>query len=386
MELNKSNLKKIRGIIVFTAIVIACFWKYDVVFAILKFVFGILFPFILGGAIAFILNVPMNFIERHLFPEKKKEKSKIIRKIARPVSLILVFFFVIGIISLIIFVLAPQLGKTFANLGASIQEFIPKVKMFAEDIFHNNRDVMAWIDGLEFDWNKIMQVGMGFFKTGAGNMLDSTLVMAKNIVNGIATFFIALAFSCYILLQKEKLNIQVKKVLFAFVPKGKAEATLEVLTLTYNTFSNFLTGQCVEAIILGSMFVVTMTILRIPYALLIGIVISFTALIPVFGAFIGCVIGAFLIFIVDPFKAMIFVILFLVLQQIEGNFIYPHVVGNSVGLPSIWVLAAVSIGGKLMGVVGMLVFIPFVSVLYALFREVVYIKLRQQHINPKDIK
>ncbi|MCB6415753.1 AI-2E family transporter [Faecalimonas umbilicata] len=386
MELNKSNLKKIRGIIVFTAIVIACFWKYDVVFAILKFVFGILFPFILGGAIAFILNVPMNFIERHLFPEKKKEKSKIIRKIARPVSLILVFLFVIGIISLIIFVLAPQLGKTFANLGASIQEFIPKVKMFAEDIFHNNRDVMAWIDGLEFDWNKIMQVGMDFFKTGAGNMLDSTLVMAKNIVNGIATFFIALAFSCYILLQKEKLNIQAKKVLFAFVPKGKAEATLEVLTLTYNTFSNFLTGQCVEAIILGSMFVVTMTILRIPYALLIGIVISFTALIPVFGAFIGCVIGAFLIFIVDPFKAMIFVILFLVLQQIEGNFIYPHVVGNSVGLPSIWVLAAVSIGGKLMGVVGMLVFIPFVSVLYALFREVVYIKLRQQHINPKDIK
>lgn len=386
MELNKSNLKKIRGIIVFTAIVIACFWKYDVVFAILKFVFGILFPFILGGAIAFILNVPMNFIERHLFPEKKKEKSKIIRKIARPVSLILVFLFVIGIISLIIFVLAPQLGKTFANLGASIQEFIPKVKMFAEDIFHNNRDVMAWIDGLEFDWNKIMQGGMDFFKTGAGNMLDSTLVMAKNIVNGIATFFIALAFSCYILLQKEKLNIQAKKVLFAFVPKGKAEATLEVLTLTYNTFSNFLTGQCVEAIILGSMFVVTMTILRIPYALLIGIVISFTALIPVFGAFIGCVIGAFLIFIVDPFKAMIFVILFLVLQQIEGNFIYPHVVGNSVGLPSIWVLAAVSIGGKLMGVVGMLVFIPFVSVLYALFREVVYIKLRQQHINPKDIK
>ena len=245
---------------------------------------------------------------------------------------------------------------------------------------------MAWIDGLEFDWNKIMQVGMDFFKTGAGNMLDSTLVMAKNIVNGIATFFIALAFSCYILLQKEKLNIQAKKVLFAFVPKGKAEATLEVLTLTYNTFSNFLTGQCVEAIILGSMFVVTMTILRIPYALLIGIVISFTALIPVFGAFIGCVIGAFLIFIVDPFKAMIFVILFLVLQQIDGNFIYPHVVGNSVGLPSIWVLAAVSIGGKLMGVVGMLVFIPFVSVLYALFREVVYIKLRQQHINPKDIK
>ena len=141
-----------------------------------------------------------------------------------------------------------------------------------------------------------------------------------------------------------------------------------------------------EAIILGSMFVIAMTILRLPYALLIGIVIAFTALIPIFGAFIGCALGTFLIFMVDPFKALIFLILFLVLQQIEGNLIYPHVVGNSVGLPSIWVLAAVSVGGRLMGVVGMLVFIPLVSVLYALFREIVYIKLKQQHIRPEEIK
>ena len=140
-----------------------------------------------------------------------------------------------------------------------------------------------------------------------------------------------------------------------------------------------------EAIILGSMFVLSMTILRLPYALLIGIVIAFTALIPIFGAFIGCALGTFLIFIVSPVKAMIFIILFLVLQQIEGNLIYPHVVGNSVGLPSIWVLAAVSVGGSLMGVVGMLIFIPVVSVLYALFREIVYLKLKQRKIKPEDI-
>ena len=153
---------------------------------------------------------------------------------------------------------------------------------------------------------------------------------------------------------------------------------MEVSSLTYRTFSSFLTGQCLEAVILGSMFVLAMTIFRLPYALLVGIFIAFTALIPIFGAFLGCAVGAFLIFMVDPMKALMFIVLFLVLQQIEGNLIYPHVVGNSVGLPSIRVLAAVSIGGSLMGVVGMLIFIPIVSVAYALFREIVYLKLKNR--------
>ena len=175
-------------------------------------------------------------------------------------------------------------------------------------------------------------------------------------------------------------------MLFGFVRRGRAEAALEVFSLTYSTFSSFLTGQCVEAVILGGMFVVSMALFRLPYALLVGIVIAFTALIPIFGAFIGCAVGAFLIFMVDPVKALVFVALFLVLQQIEGNLIYPHVVGNSVGLPSIWVLAAVSIGGSLMGIVGMLIFIPVVSVVYALFREIVYLKLRQKRVEPGSIK
>ncbi len=245
---------------------------------------------------------------------------------------------------------------------------------------------MEAINNIEFDWNKIMDTGLDFFRNGAGNVLDSTISAAKSIINGLATFFIAFAFSIYILIQKEKLRRQSKKVLFAFVRRGRAEAALEVLTLTYQTFSHFLTGQCMEALILGGMFMVSMAVLRLPYALLIGIVIAFTALIPIFGAFIGCVVGAFLIFMVDPLKALIFVVLFLVLQQIEGNLIYPHVVGNSVGLPSIWVLAAVSVGGRLMGVVGMLIFIPIVSVLYALFREVVYLKLKKRKIAPEEIE
>ena len=378
MNLSDETVKKIRGLVVFTALVVACMWKYEDVLKILGALFHVTFPFILGGAIAFVLNVPMSFVERHLFSEEKTRKKPVLKKLARPVSMILVLVAVTGVIVLVMFVLIPQLGKTFANLGQSIQEFIPKVQMWVEDIFHGNKEIMEWVNKLEFNWDKIMSTGIDFLGYGAGSVLDSTITAAKSIVSSITTFFIAFVFAIYILLQKEKLGVQSKKVLFAFVRKGRAEATLEVLALTYNTFSSFLTGQCVEAVILGCMFVVTMAVLKLPYALLSGIVIAFTALIPIFGAFIGCAVGAFLIFMVDPMKALIFVALFLVLQQIEGNLIYPHVVGNSVGLPSIWVLAAVSIGGSLMGVVGMLIFIPMVSVLYALFREVVYLKLKQR--------
>lgn len=386
MELNDKNIKKIKEIILFTAVIVVCLWKYDVVLNILLFVLHIFLPFIIGGAIAFVLNVPMNFFQRHLFPENKVEKSKTFRKLARPVSMLIVLVSVIGVVVIVMFILIPQLGNTFANLGKSIQAFIPQVQEWAGRWFHDNKEVMNWVNHLEFDWNKIMDTGFRFFKNGAGSVLDSTITAAKSIVSGLTTFFIAFVFAIYILLQKEKLAVQAKKVLFAFVRRGRAEAAVEVLSLTYSTFSSFLTGQCVEAIILGGMFMISMAILKLPYALLVGIVIAFTALVPIFGAFIGCAVGAFLIFMVDPMKSLIFIVLFLVLQQIEGNLIYPHVVGNSVGLPSIWVLAAVSIGASLMGIVGMLIFIPIVSVVYALFREIVYLKLRQRQIDPKELE
>lgn len=412
MELNKETIHKIKGLIVFTAVVIMCFWKYDVVIQVFRFVFNIIYPFVLGGAIAFVLNVPMSFVERHLFYRKERTDAEIYenksenksenkneeikgnscpektgrqRKMARFISLLIVIAVVMGIVVFIMFVLIPQLADTFSNLGKSIQDFIPTIQQCADRWFHNNKEIMEWINGLKFDWNKIVNAGIGFLRNGAGNVVESTINTAKSIISALSTFFIALSFSIYVLVQKEKLGIQAKKVLFAFVRKGRAEAVLEVISLTYRTFSSFLTGQCFEAIILGTMFAVTMAILRLPYALLIGILIAFTALIPIFGAFIGCAVGAFLIFMVNPLQALIFVILFLILQQIEGNLIYPHVVGNSVGLPSIWVLAAVSIGGSLMGIKGMLIFIPVVSVMYALFREIVYLKLKQRNINPDDI-
>ena len=386
MEFNDEVVKRIRGLIVFAALVVLCFWRYDIILDVIRFIIHVIFPVLLGGAIAFVLNVPMNFIQRHLFKPERIEGKKYLQKLARPVSMLLVLFGVIGVIALVMLVLVPQLGETFINLGRNIQRFIPKLQVWAAGVFHDNPDMIVWINDLKFDWNKIMDTGINFFTQGAGNVLNSTITAARSIVSGLTTFFIAFVFSIYILLQKEKLTRQCKRVMYAFMKKSRAEATLEVLALTNKTFSSFLTGQCVEALILGSMFVVAMTILNLPYALLVGIVIAVTALIPIFGAFIGCVIGAFLIFMVNPLQALGFIVLFLVLQQTEGNLIYPHVVGGSVGLPSIWVLAAVSIGGSLMGIVGMLIFIPIVSVVYALFREIVYLKLKQKKLDPGDIE
>lgn len=262
----------------------------------------------------------------------------------------------------------------------NITDFIPQIKIWIRDFFHDNREIMKLVDQVQFNPDQAIRWGISLLGNGAGNMMNTTVSAVGSVVSGLATFFIAFSFACYVLFQKEKLHVQVRKVLFAFLPKQKADAFLKVCSLTYRTFANFLTGQCLEAVILGCMFVVTLSILRMPYALLIGVLIAFTALIPIFGAFIGCAVGSFLIFMVSPKQAIIFIIVFLVLQQIEGNLIYPHVVGESVGLPSIWVLAAVTIGGNLMGIVGMLVFIPLLSVVYTIFRKVVCQRLKKRHI------
>ena len=278
------------------------------------------------------------------------------------------------------FGLIPQLTATIGSLMNSIAEFIPQMQSWVREFTHNNREIMDLVNQVEFNPNKAIQWGMSILGNGAGNFMNTTMTAVGSIVSGVTTFFIAFSFACYILFQKEKLHLQIRKVFFAFLPQQKADAFLKVCSLTYRTFANFLTGQCLEAVILGCMFVITLSILRMPYALLIGVLIAFTALIPIFGAFIGCAVGSFLIFMVNPKQAILFIIVFLVLQQIEGNLIYPHVVGNSVGLPAIWVLVAVTLGGNLMGIVGMLIFIPLVSVIYTLFKEWVAERLEQKKV------
>lgn len=380
MNLNKENLKKIRGLIVFTVILLIALWNYSLILDVLGQGVGIVYPFLLGGAIAFVINVPMSFFEEKLFQNQMMKNKKVAQRLARPISLIITLIVVVSVIGLVVFGVLPKLGDTFISIGKGIQSFMPKAQSWAEEIFHNNKEIKEWLDSLTLDWDKIINEVVKFFTSGASSVLGSTFVVARRIASGITTFVIAFVFACYILLQKEKLNIQIRKVMYAYMKEDLVKKVLDVCSLSYCTFSNFLTGQCLEAVILGTMFVICMGILQMPYAMLIGVLIAFTALIPIFGAFIGCVVGAFLILTVAPMKALVFVIMFLILQQIEGNLIYPRVVGSSVGLPSIWVLAAVSIGASLMGIVGMLVFIPIVSVLYALLRGDVY-----EHLEKKGI-
>ena len=379
MDLSKLSMKKIRELIIFTVLLVVALWKFEVVIDVLKTIWGIIFPFVLGGAIAFVINVPMSFLEKKIFG-KTKDGNKVGKKLARPISLLLTIILAVGVIALVMFGVIPQLTRTMGSLMISIANFVPQMQNWIRDFSHNNQEIMKLVNQVQFNQDQAIKWGISILGSGAGNMMNTTMSAVGSIVSGFATFFIAFSFACYILFQKEKLHVQIRKVFFAFIPKQKAEAFLKICSLTYQTFANFLTGQCVEAVILGSMFVVTLSILKMPYALLIGTLIAFTALIPIFGAFIGCAVGCFLIFMVSPKQAILFIIVFLILQQIEGNLIYPHVVGGSVGLPSIWVLAAVTIGGNLMGIVGMLIFIPLVSVLYTIFREFVYLRLKEKNI------
>ena len=377
MDLNKKNMKNIMLLIVFAVLFYVGVQRIESVAAGFSFVVSIVFPFLLGAAMAFILNVPMSFMEKRLF-SKTKGKAK---KLKRPICLVLAILFVVAILWIVLLVVIPEVASTVASLSVNIEAALIKLQRWAMDIFEDNKQIEVWIASLQFDWDGIIHTAFGFLKNGAGNVLNSTMTVAKTVINSVMNFCVAFVCACYILLQKEKLAVQIQKILYAFFSKKVVTKVLDIASLSYKTFANFVTGQCCEAVILGTMFFISMSILRFPYALLVGVLIAFTALIPIFGAFIGCFLGTFLILVADPMKAIAFVILFLVLQQVEGNLIYPHVVGGSVGLPSIWVLVAVTVGGSLMGIVGMLVFIPICSVLYALFREMVYKRLKERGIH-----
>ena len=374
MDLNRKNIRKIRGLILFTAVVILALLKFDLLCEMAVILLGILKPFLLGGMIAFVINIPMNFFEKKLLGDAriKPGKGKLLRKCRRGISLVLAYFAVVLVIVLVAIAVIPQLVRTVKVLAEEIPLFWTDMISRLEVLFAQNPELLQVLKGaeeLQIDWKKIIDTVMGFLQNGMGNMLTSTFSFASSLISSTVNFFIALVFSIYILVQKEKLGDQFSRILKAYTNEKIYEKTMEVMSLLYRNFSHFITGQCTEAVILGLLFIVTMTIFGFDYAVMIGVLIAFMSLVPIVGAFIGCFIGAFLILVDNPVKAIWFVVLFIVLQQIEGNLIYPHVVGNSVGLPSIWVLAAVTIGGSLMGVFGMLVFIPLLSTVYTLLRE-----------------
>lgn len=369
MGFDKEKIRQVRWLMVLAAVLVLALMYSSVVFKGLALGIGIIKPFIIGGAVAFALNLPMRGIENTLF---KRWKGKAADRLKRPVSMVMAIVAVVLVINLVIITVLPQVTKTAGELGNKIPVFVDNLITEMDKLSKNYpqlQEQVAKLENLEINWEKVVDNVVAFLKNGVGSVITSTYNVASSIIGGVVNGVIALIFALYILNQKEKLASQGRRILSAYLPKRAEKKTSHVLALLYRNFSNFITGQCLEAVILGTMFVISMTIFRMPYAVLVGVLIAFTALIPIVGAFIGCVVGAFLILINNPIQAVWFVVLFLVLQQIEGNLIYPKVVGSSVGLPSIWVLMAVSVGGSLFGIAGMLFFIPLMSTLYSLLRD-----------------
>lgn len=350
-------------------------------FAIIRRVFSITSPFVTGLCIAFVVNVLMRPLEKLWCRIWRKSKGKWPMKLKRPVSLVLSTLIVIGAVCALLFMILPEFITTIKSFIDSIPQYIKQIEGWWDSLTEFADRFGMVLPELSLNPDKVINFINSLLRNNDSLIFNKTLDITTSIFSGIVNFALAFAFSIYVLAQKEKLGRQVKKVLFAFFKEKNVNRFLELISLTNHTFSSFVTGQLTEAVIIGVLCFIGMLIFGMPYAPIISVLVGATALIPVFGAFIGTVVGAFLILLISPIKAIIFVVFILVLQQLEGNLIYPRVVGKSVGLPGIWVLAAVTVGNNLMGIVGMLFSVPLCALFYTLFRRLVASRIQKKKVS-----
>lgn len=339
-----------------------------------NFLKGIFSPFILGALLAFILNVPVRFFETKLGILKNE-------KVRRITAICLMLLAVVLVIAAVLLLLVPQIEETVKNLVEQLPNFFvnvsDRVNLFLEQ-HPKIRDMLGLEDGyLGVEWKTVVETVLSALESSISTILGSAVNLLGSLASGIINAVFSIIFAFYCLARKETLARQGRKLLYSLLKEKHADELVRILRMTNSTFSNFITGQCIEAVILGLLFVPTMAIFKMPYIPLICVVITVTALVPLVGAFAGCILGAFFILVNDPMQAVSFVLMFLVIQQFEGNVIYPKVVGESIGLPGMWVLLAVAVGGGLMGVMGMFLMVPLASVVYTLLRE--FTNKRIQH-------
>ena len=369
MNLEK-NKKTIMWLIAYTLLLTFALFNLDYIFNFLGYIFKILSPFILGAVIAFVLNVLLNQIENNLFKGCFKRK----KTLKRGISVVLSLLIIIMALGFIIFLVVPELKNAAEIFVDNLPTYIDQLTITLDNFGIDNEKIGSIAESL----NSLRNVVTDFVVDNKGDFVGTTINIATSIISSITNLVIAIVFAIYILVQKEELIEQFNRVMKAYVKEDKIKKINDVFTLSNKIGSNFISGQCLEALIIGLLCFLGMTILRLPYAPTISVLVGFTALIPVFGAFIGTIIGAFLILMVDPFKAVMFVIFILVLQQFEGNLIYPKVVGKSVGLPGIWVLVAVTVGASIGGIGGMLISVPLCSILYSLLETNVNLRLKKK--------
>lgn len=366
MELNKKTL---RNIFLGVAGCIVLYWllhETERMGTALSTIWGIFSPFIIGAVLAFILNVPMRAIERKL---KGIQKAGARRALAILLTMLAVLLVLTGVVWLLV----PQVVATVKSLIDTLPGFFERVKGGVTNYLNGHPELMTWLtehtELTNMNWSDLLEKALTWASGGMTTVLNGAFGAVVGLGTGIFNGILSVVFCLYCLGRKEILARQGRRLIYSFLPEKFCDETIRILRMSNSTFSNFISGQCLEALILGCMFAVSMSIFRMPYMPLVSVIIAVTALVPIVGAFVGCAVGAFFILVDNPLQAVWFVVMFLVLQQIEGNMIYPKVVGTSIGLPGMWVLVAVAVGGDLMGVGGMLLMIPVASVLYALARE-----------------
>lgn len=378
--------KQIRGWVTVVACGILLYWGLEHLQTIgngIGYFLGMLSPFIVGAFIAFILRRPLAHVEAFFVWIGSHKGWGFFKKASRMLGIICTFLLFIAAVVLIMFLIIPEFVTALGILASSIEQFVRTLQNESGEWEFLSQEALDWINTLEIDWAKMGNDLKNWLINGAGTVLGNTVGAVSAMLSGVMNGFMSVVFCIYLLSQKEKLGCQCTKLMYAILPGKMAGRLLEILRMAGDTFSNFFTGQITEAVILGSMFFVTMSVCGFPYVLVISVLIAVLALIPIFGAFVGALIGTFLILMVNPLQAVWFVVLFVLLQQIEGNLIYPRVVGGSVGLPSIWVLVAVTIGGSAMGIVGMILFIPLFSVFYNLLRQWTNRRLKEKKVSLK---
>lgn len=373
------NKKLKENILLGTYLIILYFLLLNIkwVTTALGSILGIISPFITAFAMAFVLNLPMKFFENKVFNFLDKEKSSFLRNLKRPLSILVTFISVIGFIVALILFVVPQLAASLSTLLDAVPGYMESFEKLLNKYLSSTEILQHIYNTLINTWQELLKYFANFLSTSLTSILNTTV----SITSGFINFILSLVLTIYMLASKETLIYQIKKILYAFLNNAIVDKILSVGRLTNNTFAKFITGQCIEAIILGVLCFIGMTIFKMPYSLLISVLIGVTALIPVFGAFIGTIPAVFLILIINPIQAIWFVVFILCLQQFEGNIIYPRVVGNSVGLSAIWVMLAMLVGGSTLGLIGMLIGIPLFSVAYQLIKD-----YTNKRLNKKDLK
>lgn len=341
-----------------------CIQYWPNVISIISTAMGAAFPLLVGCIIAYMVNILMSFYEKHYFVKNTKP---FLQKSRRPVCMIAAFVTLVAIVILVVGLVVPQLVSCMKLIFSALPSAITEMIEGLEKINILPEDIAATLSAI--DWQSKFGQIFTAFTSGVGNVMDVVIGTLSSVFSGVVTAFLSFIFSIYLLLGKDNLVRQANRVMHHYMPKSWYKKVIYVLGILNDCFRRYIVGQCTEAVILGILCAVGMWILRLPYATMIGALIAFTALIPVAGAYIGGAIGALMIFSISPIQALIFVIYLVVLQQLEGNLIYPRVVGSSLGLPAIWVLAAVTVGGGVMGIFGMLIGVPIAAALYRLLKN-----------------